>query len=106
MLDYALMGNLRGSIFSDSIYRCRSCGQGPVMLGDGFMMNRCGNCGSYQHATDLVGFDFSWLKSAMSSLWQRIKVWTKPSKVIPLGETENLRCESPLKMEVCNEVTT
>ena len=78
MLDYVQMGYLRGSIYSDSFYRCQSCGQGPVMAGDGFMMNRCGNCGWYQHSTDLAGFDFSWLRKVFGALWQRIKAWTKP----------------------------
>jgi len=73
------MQHLPGSIYSDNTYRCPSCGSGPVMAGDGFLMNRCLNCGRYQHATDLVGFDFSWLHSKWSSLWRRIKAWFAPA---------------------------
>ena len=47
MLDYVLMRHMPGSIYSDSAYRCQGCGKGPVMAGDGFLMNRCLNCGRY-----------------------------------------------------------
>jgi len=78
MLDYVMLQHLPGSIYSDSIYRCPSCGQGPVMAGDGFLMNRCLNCGRYQHATDLGGLDFSWMRTRGLRLWQRVKKWLVP----------------------------
>ena len=90
MLDYLMMQHLPGSIYSDSIYRCQNCGQGPVMAGDGFLMNRCLNCGRYHHATDLVGFDFSWLRSKVSGLWRWIKAWFAPVAI----EELNLGCET------------
>jgi ribosomal protein L37AE/L43A len=73
MLDYVMLQHLPGSIYSDSIYRCPSCGQGPVMAGDGFLMNRCLNCGRYQHATDLGRCDLSWVRRQVAGVWQRIK---------------------------------
>ena len=81
MLDYVMLQHLPGSIYSDSIYRCPSCGQGPVMAGDGFLMNRCLNCGRYQHATDLGGLDFSWIRSRGLRLWQRVKKWLVPREI-------------------------
>jgi hypothetical protein len=81
MLDYVMLQHLPGSIYSDSIYRCPSCGQGPVMAGDGFLMNRCLNCGRYQHATDLGGLDFSWIRTRGLRLWQRVKKWLLPREI-------------------------
>ena len=81
MLDYVMLQHLPGSIYSDSIYRCPSCGQGPVMAGDGFLMNRCLNCGRYQHATDLGGLDFSWIRTRGLRLWQRVKKWLVPKEI-------------------------
>ena len=81
MLDYVMLQHLPGSIYSDSIYRCPSCGQGPVMAGDGFLMNRCLNCGRYQHATDLGGLDFSWIRTRGLRLWQRVKKWLVPREI-------------------------
>ena len=81
MLDYVMLQHLPGSIYSDSIYRCPSCGQGPVMAGDGFLMNRCLNCGRYQHATDLGGLDFSWIRRRGLRLWQRVKKWLVPKEI-------------------------
>jgi len=81
MLDYVMLQHLPGSIYSDSIYRCPSCGQGPVMAGDGFLMNRCLNCGRYQHATDLGGLDFSWIRTRGLCLWQRVKKWLLPREI-------------------------
>ena len=81
MLDYVMLQHLPGSIYSDSIYRCPSCGQGPVMAGDGFLMNRCLNCGRYQHATDLGGLDFSWIRTRALRLCQRVKKWLVPREI-------------------------
>ena len=81
MLDYVMLQHLPGSIYSDSIYRCPSCGQGPVMAGDGFLMNRCLNCGRYQHATDMGGLDFSWIRTRGLRLWQRVKKWLVPREI-------------------------
>jgi hypothetical protein len=81
MLDYVMLQHLPGSIYSDSIYRCPSCGQGPVMAGDGFLMNRCLNCGRYQHASDLGGLDFSWIRTRGLRLWQRVKKWLVPREI-------------------------
>jgi hypothetical protein len=81
MLDYVMLQHLPGSIYSDSIYRCPSCGQGPVMASDGFLMNRCLNCGRYQHATDLGGLDFSWIRTRGLRLWQRVKKWLVPREI-------------------------
>jgi hypothetical protein len=81
MLDYVMLQHLPGSIYSDSIYRCPSCGQGPVMAGDGFLMNRCLNCGRYQHATDLGGLDVSWIRTRGLRLWQRVKKWLLPREI-------------------------
>ena len=80
MLDYVLMRHMTGSIYSDSAYRCQSCGQGPVMTGDGFLMNRCLNCGQYHHAIDLPSLDFSWLHKQIAKFWMGVKaLWkTKP----------------------------
>lgn len=89
MLDYVLMRHLTGSIYSDSIYRCQSCGQGPVMAGDGFLMNRCLNCGRYHHATDLPSLDFRWLRKKMDSFWVRVKALSKPAS----SETSVTACE-------------
>jgi hypothetical protein len=81
MLDYVMLQHLPGSIYSDSIYRCPSCGQGPVMAGDGFLMNRCLNCGRYHHATDMGGLDFSWIRTRGLRLWQRVKKWLVPREI-------------------------
>lgn len=89
MLDYVLMRHLPGSIYSDSIYRCQSCGQGPVMAGDGFLMTRCLNCGRYHHATDLPGLDFSWLRKKMDSFWVHVKALWKSAS----SETSIAACE-------------
>jgi len=43
------------------------------MAGDGFLMNRCLNCGRYQHATGLGGFDFSWVRKQAARAWKQIK---------------------------------
>lgn len=74
MLDVLMMQHLPGSIFSDRSFRCHGCGQGPVMAGDGFMMNRCLNCGRYQHATELGGFDFTWVHARVMRPWRRLKL--------------------------------
>jgi hypothetical protein len=81
MLDYVMLQHLPGSIYSDRIYRCPSCGQGPVMAGDGFLMNRCLNCGRYQHATDLGSLDFSWIRTRGLRLWQGVKKWLMPKEI-------------------------
>ena len=47
MMDLMLLSHCSGMIYSDSAYRCRACGQGPVMAGDGFLYDRCMNCGFY-----------------------------------------------------------
>jgi len=76
MLDYVMLRHMPGSIYSDSVYRCQSCGQGPVIAGDGFLMNRCWNCGRYHHATDLPSLDLSWLRKKLASFWTRVKaIW-------------------------------
>lgn len=95
MLDYVMMQHLPGSIYSDSIYRCPSCGKGPVMAGDGFLMNRCLNCGRYQHATDLAGFDFSWVRKQAAKAWTHIKGCFAPrlEKQSKSIEGINLSCE-------------
>ncbi|MGE0175123.1 MAG: hypothetical protein AB7T49_20175 [Oligoflexales bacterium] len=73
MLDYALMGYLPGSIYSDRMYPCQVCGHKSLMTGDGFLMTRCMNCGRFQHAIDSVGMDFSWLQLKIVGLWKRIR---------------------------------
>jgi hypothetical protein len=73
MLDYALRQYLPGSIYNDRFFHCQVCGQKSVMLGDGFSMNRCMNCGRYQHAMDQVGMDFTWIYEKAASLWKLIK---------------------------------
>lgn len=95
MLDYVMLQHLPGSIYSDSIYRCPSCGQGPVMAGDGFLMNRCLNCGRYQHATDLGGVDFSWIRACSARLWKRVKGWFVPRPSRDFGGLSELdvNCE-------------
>ena len=90
MLDYLMMQHLPGSIYSNRIYRCQSCGQGPVMAGDGFVTSRCLNCGRYHHGTDLVGIDFRWLRKMVLNLWNRLKSWLKPMP----SEELNLSCET------------
>ena len=96
MLDYVMLQHLPGSIYSDSIYRCPSCGKGPVMAGDGFLMNRCLNCGRYQHATDLGGFDFRWVRKQAARAWKQIKGYFGPrlEKQSKSIEGLNLSCES------------
>jgi hypothetical protein len=73
-MDYMMMQYLPGSIYSSSV-RCRNCRQGRLMAGDGFLMNRCLNCGRYQHAIDPVPFDFSWVRSKVRRLWARVSNW-------------------------------
>jgi hypothetical protein len=66
------------------------------MAGDGFLMNRCLNCGRYQHATDIGGFDFSWIRNQTSRIWKRLKglfVANSCGRVDELGGL-NLSCES------------
>lgn len=96
MFDYVMLQHLSGSIYSDSIYRCPSCGQGPVMAGDGFLMNRCLNCGRYQHATDLGGVDFSWIRTSAERLWKRVKgcFGSVPSQDVGGLSELNVSCES------------
>lgn len=96
MLDYVMLQHLPRSIYSDSIYSCPSCGKGPVMAGDGFLMNRCLNCGRYQHATDRGGFDFSWVRKQVAWAWRRIRGRLARGIGRKSGGVEelNLRCES------------
>jgi len=101
MLDYVMLQHLPGSIYSDSIYRCPSCGQGPVMAGDGFLMNRCLNCGRYQHAADLGGFHFSWAHKQVARAWKRIKGYfaSGTDQKIENASGLSLSCESAGEMK-------
>ena len=73
MLDYFMMQHRPGSIYKESTYRCPNCGTGPLRTGDLFLMNRCFNCGRYQHETDFGGCDLVWVRKQGAKAWQRLK---------------------------------
>lgn len=73
MLDLSLYGAYQGMIFSDSAYRCRRCGQGPVMGSDGFLMSHCMNCGNWQGAAEPINLGFGWMKEKLFNLFRNLK---------------------------------
>ena len=85
MLDYVMLQHIPGTRLRAGIDRCVSCGQGTVMAGDGFLMNRCLNCGQYQHATDVVGWNWRYLwKKCCEFLRAMTRVFAKaPSSQHP-----------------------
>lgn len=76
MLDTALYCSYPGLVLGDSRHRCAYCGQGPVMAGDGFLMDRCMNCGSWR-PSNFEGpslRDILWgVKSALKSIAAKVK---------------------------------
>ena len=73
MLNHLLMSHLTGSFYSSHTHLCSNCGSGPLMVGDGFLVDRCLNCGRYQHVPDLVVIDLGWLGSKLAVVWKAIK---------------------------------
>lgn len=73
MLDLMFYGSCPSSITWDNVYRCRRCGQGPVMVSDGFLMSHCGNCGNWQGCAESLDIGARWLKSKMLGLFTSLK---------------------------------
>jgi hypothetical protein len=55
--------------YSDASLRCVSCGSGPVSIADGFMTQRCSNCGRYSHPEPAMNID---LKNILLNAYKRI----------------------------------
>ena len=84
MMDLMLLSHCSGMIYSDSSYRCRACGQGPVMAGDGFLYDRCLSCGFYQ-SYEPLDLGIGKIKDRIVALAKSVgaRLFKRPSHVTP-----------------------
>ena len=71
MLETAIYSAYTQAFLGDSAHRCRYCGGGPVMGGDGFLMDHCMNCGNWQSATEPLSLGFSAAKNRVVNLFKK-----------------------------------
>jgi len=72
MLDYMMLGTPE-MIYGGSAYRCRRCSSGPITTSDGFMMERCINCGHWQHSLETVDYGFGRVRDSFRGFLKRLK---------------------------------
>jgi len=71
MLEASIYSAYPRALLGDSAHRCRRCGGGPVMGSDGFLMDHCMNCGSWQSAVEPLSLGVSAAKRRIVSLFKR-----------------------------------
>lgn len=72
MLDLTLYSSMAGRHPLNSRGGCKFCEQGPVITGDGFLMNRCMNCGSWQHHDNGIP-KFQGLRASTAKFFKAIR---------------------------------
>ena len=75
MLNMAMYGASHRALPGDSAYRCRYCSSGPVIGGDGFLMDHCMNCGSWQNYSEPIGPRLSSVKKAVVAWLKKVKAY-------------------------------